>query len=87
MTSAQKAANAVRTQLAGLLGNSLYELDRLDLRVESSFDGSVQKEVTQFLRGLRDPEQVKALGLDRKQMLGQGRSERRGLQLQSVRTG
>ena len=69
---ARKAANAVRTQLSGLLGNNLYELDRLDLDVRSSFDGGVQKEVTRFLRSLRDPLQVKALGLDRKQMLGKG---------------
>jgi membrane peptidoglycan carboxypeptidase len=72
---AQKAANAVRTQLSGLLGNSLYELDRLDLSVNSSFDGAVQRDVTRFLRSLRDPEQVKALGLDRKQMLGKGKPE------------
>jgi membrane peptidoglycan carboxypeptidase len=72
---AQKAANAVRTQLSGLLRNNLYELDRLDLAVQSSFDGPVQNEVTRFLRGLRDPERVKALGLDRKQMLGKGRPQ------------
>ncbi|WP_231943484.1 transglycosylase domain-containing protein [Hydrogenophaga crassostreae] len=72
---AQKAANAVRTQLSGLLGNSLYELDRLDLAVQSSFDTAVQNDVTRFLRRLRDPEQVKALGLDRKQMLGKGRPQ------------
>jgi len=69
---AQKAANAVRTQLSGWLGNSLYELDRLDLSVDSSFDSAVQNDVTRFLRSLRDPEQVKALGLDRKQMLAKG---------------
>ncbi|WP_372658425.1 transglycosylase domain-containing protein [Hydrogenophaga sp.] len=69
---AQKAANAVRTHVSGLLDNSLYELDRLDLRVESSFDGQVQKNVTQFLRELRNPEQVKALGLNQKHLLGQG---------------
>ena len=68
----QKAANAVRTQVSGWLGNSLYALDRLDLGVESSFDGQVQDGVTAFLRQLSDPAQVKALGLDRKQMLAKG---------------
>lgn len=71
----QKAANAVRTHLSSLLGNSLYELDRLDLRVESSFDARVQRDVSQFLGELRDPERVKALGLDRKYLLGQGRPQ------------
>ena len=32
----QKAANAVRTHVAGLLGASLYDLDRLDLAVQSN---------------------------------------------------
>ena len=72
---AQKAANAVRTPLSGWLGNSLYELDRLDLSVDSSFDGAVQNDVTRFLRSLRDPEQVKALGLDRRQMLAKGKPQ------------
>ncbi len=68
----QKAATAVRTHLAGLLGNSLYELDRLDLRVETTFESGVQQQVTQFLRGLRDPERVKALGLNQKHLLAKG---------------
>jgi membrane peptidoglycan carboxypeptidase len=72
---AQKAANAVRSQVSAWLGNSLYELDRLDLNLESSFDGRVQEDVTRFLRSLRDPAEVKALGLDRKQMLGKGRPQ------------
>jgi membrane peptidoglycan carboxypeptidase len=71
----QKAANAVRTHLAALLGNSLYELDRLDLSVESTFDSRVQQDVTRFLSELRDPGRVKELGLDRKYLLGQGRPQ------------
>jgi membrane peptidoglycan carboxypeptidase len=71
----QKAGNAVRVQVSAWLGNSFYELDRLDLSVASSFDGPVQSEVTRFLRELRDPDQIKALGLDRKQMLGKGRPQ------------
>ncbi|QCB45236.1 transglycosylase domain-containing protein [Hydrogenophaga sp. PAMC20947] len=68
----QKASTAVRTHLAGLLGNSLYELDRLDLRVETTFDSEVQQQVTEFLRGLRDPERVKALGLNQRHLLAKG---------------
>ena len=68
----QKASTAVRTHLAGLLGNSLYELDRLDARVETTFDSEVQQQVTQFLRSLRDPGQVKALGLEQRYLLAKG---------------
>jgi membrane peptidoglycan carboxypeptidase len=71
----QKAANAVRAHLAGLLGGSLYELDRLDLSVESSFDSRVQQDVTRFLSELRDPDTVKALGLNRKYLLDKGRPQ------------
>ena len=68
----QKAANAVRTHVAGLLGTSLYDLDRLDLTVQSSFDAQVQADVTRLLRDMREPEVVKALGLNQKQLLGKG---------------
>ena len=69
----QKAANAVRTQLAGLLGGSrLYDLDRLDLSVNSTLDASVQAAVTTLLRDLREPAQAKAAGLSAKQLLARG---------------
>ena len=60
----RKAVNAVRTPLAGLLGDArLYNLDRLDLNVVSTLDGETQKAVTAVLRQLRDPESAKAAGL------------------------
>ncbi|WP_309678998.1 transglycosylase domain-containing protein [Polaromonas sp.] len=81
----QKAANAVRTHLAGLLGGNpaavngaahgflgLYDLDRLDLAVASTLDGSVQAEVTSLLRELRTPASAKAAGLAAKQLLARG---------------
>lgn len=68
----QKASTAVRTHLAGMLGDSLYELDRLDVRVETTFDSEVQQQVTQFLRGLRDPDRIKALGLNQRYLLAKG---------------
>ena len=69
----QKAANAVRTHLAGLLGgNRLYDLDRLDLGVASTLDAPVQTAVTTLLRELRDPASAKAAGLSAKQLLERG---------------
>ncbi|MDC8757238.1 transglycosylase domain-containing protein [Janthinobacterium fluminis] len=69
----RKASNAVRTHLAGLLGDSrLYNLDRLDLSVVSTLDAQAQKDVTTVLRELRDPEVAKAAGLTGKGMLGNG---------------
>ena len=60
----QKAANALRTELLGLLGvNNLYELDRLDLTLESTIDVQAQRQVTDVLEGLRDPELAADLGL------------------------
>ena len=69
----RKASNAVRTHLAGLLGDSrLYNLDRLDLSVASTLNAEAQKAVTAQLRGLRDAESAKAAGLTGKGMLGNG---------------
>jgi membrane peptidoglycan carboxypeptidase len=69
----QKAANAVRTHLAGLLGGSrLYDLDRLDLSVASTLDAPVQTAVTSLLRELRNPARAKAAGLNSKQLLERG---------------
>ncbi len=69
----RKASNAVRTHLAGLLGDSrLYNLDRLDLTVISTLDSDAQQAVTAMLRKLRDAEEAKAAGLTGKGMLGNG---------------
>ena len=72
----QKAANAVRTHLAGLLGGSrllgLYDLDRLDLSVASTLDAPVQTAVTSLLRDLRNPASAKAAGLAARQLLQRG---------------
>ena len=69
----QKAANTVRTHLAGLLGGRrLYDLDRLDLTVASTLDAPVQTAVTDLLRELRKPANAKAAGLNGKQLLERG---------------
>ena len=69
----QKAANAVRTHLAGLLGGSrLYDLDRLDLSVASTLDAPAQAAVTSLLRELREPANAAAAGLSARQLLARG---------------
>jgi membrane peptidoglycan carboxypeptidase len=69
----RKASNAVRTHLAGLLGDSrLYNVDRLDLSVVSTLDSQAQKTVTGVLRNLRDAEAARTAGLTGKGMLGNG---------------
>lgn len=69
----QKAANTVRTHLSGLMGGTrLYDLDRLDLGVSSTLDAPVQNAVTQLLRGLQTPEQIKANGLAVPKLLAKG---------------
>lgn len=69
----RKAANAVRTQLAGLLGGTrFYNLDRLDLSVNSTLDAQVQASVTGVLRDLRDPAKAAAAGLHATQLLERG---------------
>ena len=69
----RKASNAVRTHLAGLLGDPrLYNVDRLDLAVGSTLNAEAQKAVTERLRGLRDTESAAGAGLTGKGMLGNG---------------
>ena len=45
-----KAPNTIRTALLPLLGvNSMYELDRLDLTVQTTIDQPAQQGITQFI--------------------------------------
>lgn len=69
----KKASNAVRVHLANLLGdNRMYNLDRLDLSVNTTLDAETQKTVTAMLRQLREPETAVQAGLTGKGMLGNG---------------
>ncbi len=62
--AAQKAVNAVRVRLASQLGlQRMYDLDRLDLAVQSTLDGELQKTITDMLRRLREPEYARTVGL------------------------
>ena len=69
----RKAANAIRTELMTTLGVSdLYALDRLDLTLESSIDVAAQRQVTDFLQSLDDPEVARSHGLFGHRLLESG---------------
>ena len=69
----RKAANAVRGKLQTLLAMPrAYDLDRLDLAVDSPLDGEVQRAATALLRGLRDPQAAQAAGLYGFRLLNKG---------------
>ncbi|WP_052941237.1 transglycosylase domain-containing protein [Chromobacterium subtsugae] len=69
----RKGANAVRVKLAGMLGMPrMYDLDHLDLTVNSTLDSQLQQEVTDKLLKLRDPDYAKSVGLGDKFLLQQG---------------
>ena len=59
----QKAPNAIRANLLTLLGvSTLYQLDRLDLKVVTSIDGPVQSDVARELGELQGHERRDAAG-------------------------
>jgi membrane peptidoglycan carboxypeptidase len=69
-SSKNKAANAIRTNMMEALGvGNLYDLNRLHLQVGSTFDVPLQKEVTDFLNRLADPQFVKAHALNGDRLL------------------
>jgi membrane peptidoglycan carboxypeptidase len=71
--SERKGANLVRARLTSLLGMpALYELDRLDLSVQSTLDAPTQEAVSRLLQSLRDPTTVQALGLKGFHLLERG---------------
>ena len=66
----QKIAMTVRTHLAGLIDTTrLYDLDRLDLSVQSTLNHDLQKSVTNVLYQLKDPAVTKEMGLNQRQLL------------------
>lgn len=69
----RKATNAVRGKLQTLLGMPRsYDLDRLDLEVESPLDGQLQRAATALLRGLADPQAAHTAGLYGFRLLKEG---------------
>lgn len=71
--ASRKVATSLRSRIATLLGiEHLYALDRFDLAVETTVDGSAQAAVIERLRSLSDPDTVRALGWDAPRLLGGG---------------
>ena len=67
-----KAQNAIRISLLPLLGiGSTYELDRLDLTVQTTIDQPAQQGITDFLEKVAGRQAVSAAGLDQYQLLEQ----------------
>lgn len=59
-----KAASALRVELSNRLGvPRLYDLDRLDVSVDSTLHAPTQRAIADFLRRLSDPVVVEAAGL------------------------
>jgi hypothetical protein len=60
----RKAANAARNRVAALLGVARsYDLERLDLTVDSTLDARAQHQSTEALLALHTPEGARAAGL------------------------
>lgn len=71
--SEREGPNLVRARLTTLLGvPTLYDVDRLDLTVQSTLDGPTQETVTRILQSLRNPATVEALGLKGFHLLERG---------------
>jgi membrane peptidoglycan carboxypeptidase len=66
----RKALNAVRSHLLSLLQvRSLYELDRLDMRVVAALDATAQRNVSDALRLFQNPKAARKVGLYGKRLL------------------
>jgi membrane peptidoglycan carboxypeptidase len=60
----QKAPNALRAHLLGMLGlKKLYEVDRLDLTAKATLDQSAQLKTVDFLKKMGDPAFLQSIGL------------------------
>ncbi|MBI4480638.1 MAG: transglycosylase domain-containing protein, partial [Acidobacteria bacterium] len=69
----RKPSNAIRYQLSNQLAvRDFYELDRLDLEVETTIDPALQSEVMQLFRTLEQEENLEALGLRQDRLLLHG---------------
>ena len=65
-----KARNSIRVSLLPLLGvDSTYELDRLDLAVQTTIDQPAQQAITQYLEKIGDRKEATAAGLTQYQLL------------------
>ncbi|GGP70131.1 glycosyl transferase [Shewanella algicola] len=58
-----KGINAVRIRTAGMLDLNLYDLDRYDLAINSTFHGDLQQKVSDYLRSLAQVNSAERIGL------------------------
>ncbi|MGE7957409.1 transglycosylase domain-containing protein [Pseudomonas sp. NPDC089530] len=58
-----KGISVARSRLAGLLNRPLYDLDRLDLSATSTLQSDLQRQATDYLKHLADPEFAAQTGL------------------------
>ena len=69
----RKAVSAMRASLSTLLDvPRAYDLDRLDLDVQTTLDGAAQALTTRVIRGLKTPAAAKAAGLVGAHLLADG---------------
>lgn len=69
----RKAINAVRVDLMKLLGvRTMYELDRLDIEVSSTFNAELQRNISAFLSSIKNRDQAMKAGVFGENMLRQG---------------
>jgi membrane peptidoglycan carboxypeptidase len=70
--ASDKAVNVARTRLTTMLGlKNLYEMDRIDLSVNTTFDQAMQKIANDTLRKIKDPEAARAAGLFGERLLSE----------------
>lgn len=73
----RKGTNAIRTKLLDLLGlTTLYELDRLDLTVDTTLDFETQQKVNNILNSLYDPAFLRQHGFLAPYLLNKGCPEK-----------
>ena len=67
-----KAPDSIRMSLLPLLGlNNTYDLNRLDLTVQTTIDEPAQRGITKFFEQIADPKQAAAANLTQYQLLEQ----------------
>jgi membrane peptidoglycan carboxypeptidase len=77
VAAGQKSANAIRRNLSAMLGvTNPYDLNRLDLQVQTTLDNSLQSRTLQLFRELADTAFVNAHGLRGEHLLRTGNPAR-----------
>jgi len=62
-SGSDKGVNTIRIRTAGMLNVGLYDLDRLDLTVNSSLHSELQQQVSNYLRSLGQASMAEKVGL------------------------